>query len=132
MISARSSSLLLTRRLSPTSRAKISLSRELRIEKGLSHSKSTVTFGLLQVFSKATLAEMLQFLSQIVKRDEEPTDKDLHDFERKFQGELRKAKPSDIVGIYKLLQLHTELDKCAERIKELSGVVWGAKTPSQE
>ena len=128
-MSLQTSSFASPRCLSASARAKSSLARELRIEKGLSQSKSTVTQALLQVFPRETLADMLEFLGQIVKRAEEPSDQDLQEFERKFIGDLRRAKPSEIVGVYKLLQLDTELEKCADRIRQLSALICGKKGP---
>jgi uncharacterized protein YPO0396 len=95
------------------------LSRDLRLERSLSSSLSTLQSNLLRVFPEPSLGKMVEFLGNIIEREEEPGEEDLKEFENRFRKELSQAKASDIVGLYKVLHLKVELKKCKERVRDL-------------
>jgi uncharacterized protein YPO0396 len=107
------------RQLSQTSKDKLMLSRDLRLERSLSSSLSTLQSNLLRVFPEPSLGKMVEFLGNIIEREEEPGEEDLKEFENRFRKELSQAKASDIVGLYKVLHLKVELKKCKERVRDL-------------
>ena len=104
--------------MSPNSKAKLALSRDLKIERSITSSLSTLQDSLTKSISVAVLDAMLDFLSSVIEREDEPREEDLVKFESLFSKELSRAQSKDIVGVYKILQLKVELKKCRERIKE--------------
>lgn len=104
--------------MSPSSRAKLALSRDLKMERSIDASVNSLYSALIKAFTQVILNSMLDFLGSVIEREDEPKEEDLAKFESLFRSDLSKAQPKDIVGVYKVLHLKVELKKCKDRIKE--------------
>jgi uncharacterized protein YPO0396 len=104
--------------LSPNSKAKLMLSRDLKMERSITTSIASLQEGLNKSIPPSVLEAMLDFLGSVIEREDEPREEDLVKFEALFSKELARAQAKDIVGVYKILQLKVELKKCRERVKD--------------
>lgn len=104
--------------MSPSSRAKLGLSRDLKMERSIEASIKALYGALTKAFSESVLNSMLDFLGSVIEREDEPREEDLAKFESLFRPDLAKAQSKDIVGVYKVLHLKVELKKCKDRIRD--------------